>query len=207
MYPRLDNQDGVEQQELEERAKALLDRVLLMRVFDFVGVVEAVGEIGASLESDRGGAGDGGMEGIRGNGNQDGVEEIEAGKSSEMERDGDSGKGSVGMIIINSMTNVVSSMMSKDHVQGQSVPLSLPPPPTLSSSMVSTSSVAALTNKPPTPRPCPPNHLPPLPPPPDPHPPPQHPPPQLRRRYATPTTFRQARRRDKQRQYLRVHTG
>lgn len=205
MYPRLDNQDGVDKKELEERATALLDRVLLMRVFDFVGVVEAVGEIWASLESNRGGAGNGGMEGIRRNGDRDGVEEIEPGKMSGRDRDEDSGKGRVGMILIDSMTNVVSSMMSKDHVQGQFVPLS--PPPTLSSSMVSTSSVAALTNRPPTPRPRPPNHLPPLPPPPNTYPPPQHPPPQLRRRYATPTTFRQTSRRDKQRQYLHLHTG
>lgn len=127
MYSRLEEQNDAGNEGLEERAKALLDRVLLMRVFDFVGVVEAVGEIGAGLEEKTGRGGDEGMEGAGGDGNGDDVEETEAGKRSEGERDEETGKGRVGMIIIDSMTNVVSSMMSKDHVQGPSFcPLSPP---------------------------------------------------------------------------------
>jgi len=128
MYSRPKLKDGAEENRLEEKAKALLDRVLLMRVFDFVGVVEAVAEIGATLESKGGGVGNGGMGGIGEDGNRDGGEEVEARKWSNIERDENGGKGRVGMIIIDSMTNVVSSMMSRDHIQGQSVTPSHTPP-------------------------------------------------------------------------------
>lgn len=118
--------DGAEEKGLEERAKALLDRVLLMRVFDFVGVVEAVAEIGAILESKGGGADYGGAQGTEEDGNRDGVEEVEARTSDEIERDENGGEGRLGMIIVDSMTNVASSMMSRDHIQGPSLPLSHP---------------------------------------------------------------------------------
>lgn len=120
MYSRPEEQNGPGREDLEERAKGLLDRVLVMRVFDFVGVVEAVGEIGAGLESNWGcneGRSERGKE-------QDGMEEEEASLGGTDQRDGGDKAGRrVGMIIIDSMTNVVSSMMSRDHVQGQSLPI------------------------------------------------------------------------------------
>lgn len=122
MYSRPEEQDGSAKEELEERAKGLLDRVMVMRVFDFVGVVEAVGEIGAGLESNWG-CDEGRCE--RGK-EQDDMEEEKANLGRTDQGDGgDKAGGRVGMIIIDSMTNVVSSMMSKDHVQGQSRPVSL----------------------------------------------------------------------------------
>jgi len=181
MYSQPKLKDGAEENRLEEKAKALLDRVLLMRVFDFVGVVEAVAEIGATLESKGGGVGNGGMGGIGEDGNRDGGEEVEARKWSNIERDENGGKGRVGMIIIDSMTNVVSSMMSRDHIQGQSVTPSHTPP---SLSWLYPPLHYRLYQHPRTPRPRPPNHLPPLPSQPNPHPPSRYPPPQLRRRHA-----------------------
>ena len=128
MYSRLQENDGAGNKGAEERAKALLNRVLLMRVFDFVGVVEAIGEIGAGLEAKAGYDGYDGMEGAAGDWDRDGVDEIEGSKQRGPETDEE---GRVGMIIIDSMTNVVSAMMSRDHVQGKS--LHLRPPIHLSS--------------------------------------------------------------------------
>ena len=100
---------------LEEGVKKLLDRVLVMRVFDFVGVVEAVGEIGAGLEREiaptcreSGEVADSEDEEVA-------EGEIEEGKAgAEMSH----AMGRVGMIVVDSMTNVVSAMMKRDHVQG-----------------------------------------------------------------------------------------
>lgn len=117
MYLRVEEQDGAGKRELEERAKAFLDRVLVMRVFDFVGVVEAVGEIGASLEVE--GAGTAATEEPGGDLNRDGVEQPGRGQRNGLETDEKQPEGKVGMIVIDSMTNVVSSMMSHDHVQGK----------------------------------------------------------------------------------------
>ncbi len=126
-------QDG-EEQGLERRAGDMLERVLIMRVFDFVGVVEAVAEIGGRVEMVEGeGGGPGGGAARQGevpdseDEGAEGEEEVERrypgkkdedkageGEGSEAEK----GTGEVGVIVIDSITSVVSSVITKDHVHG-----------------------------------------------------------------------------------------
>ena len=124
-----------------DEATSMLDRVKVMRVFDLAGVVEAVSEIGEMIEASSAEQ------------RKDSVEEDSAKKKrykvgdSEEESDDEmlddqplrndqavepgsiegSGihDGSIDMIIIDTITNVASSMVSKSPVQGQALLASL----------------------------------------------------------------------------------
>lgn len=119
-----------------EEATSLLDHVKVMRVFDFAGVIEAISEIGEMWERE--------VDYVRGHldvnpraGNTiiDDSEEDEASLSDEIENATQSiqvnspgaasgveksnrKSGHIGMIIIDTMANVVSSMVSGNQVQG-----------------------------------------------------------------------------------------
>lgn len=119
-----------------EEATSLLDHVKVMRVFDFAGVIEAISEIGEMWEREidcvRGHLG---VNPRAGDTIIDNSEEDEAGLSDENENatgsiqvnspsaasgiEKSNGKsGHIGMIVIDTMTNVVSSMISGNQVQG-----------------------------------------------------------------------------------------
>lgn len=116
-----------------EEATSMLDRVKVMRVFDFAGVVEAISEINELMED------------IRRNLDRLKVVAIERRKQEigdsedELDEDDDEKPQSepsgesisrdvlqgtsrpIGMIIVDTITNVVSAMMVKSQVQGQAL--------------------------------------------------------------------------------------
>lgn len=113
---------------LQEKATVMLDRVSVMRVFDFPGVVEAIGEVSERCEE---------YERLQGNGNdryareafdqpelayndedEGGTEEPAASIKKHSEPPA---LGSIGMIIIDNIANVVSSMMSKNQTSAQAL--------------------------------------------------------------------------------------
>lgn len=117
-----------------ERANAMLDRVKLMRVFDFAGVVEAIGEVNerrerSVLEEKAGKAAA-----------EKRVEVIDSEEDSD-EKDSDAParpkrsrvgeqydheelvpeSGTVGMLVMDTIVNVIGSSMPKSQIQGQAL--------------------------------------------------------------------------------------
>ena len=118
-----------------EEATSLLDRVKVMRVFDFAGVVEAISEVNelmeamtqktdrlpvAASEQRRDKVGDSEEEP-----DEEPDEDEEPQRELQHEADhlqgGEPHSGPIGMIIIDTITNVVSAMMVKSQVQGQAL--------------------------------------------------------------------------------------
>lgn len=113
---------------LREKATEMLDRVSVMRVFDFPGVVEAIGEVSKRCEE---------YDCLQRSGNDRVVRETfdkrELANNDEDEGEPeDVGKnartqsqppvlGSIGMIIIDNIANVTSSMMSKNQTSAQAL--------------------------------------------------------------------------------------
>ena len=91
----------VEEQSLEDQAMSTLERVRVMRVFDFVGVVEAVAEIRGELETRV----------VMDSQDEDEEEEIGDGKIRQQ---------NVGFLLVDDMTGVVGDMMRVSHVEGMS---------------------------------------------------------------------------------------
>ena len=122
-------------QTMIDKATSMLDRVKVMRVFDFAGVVEAISEVKelmektaqrfekppvVEIESRRDEIGD----------SEEELDEQDEKLQAEPWREGvdlgdtqgnDSRSGSIGMIILDTVTNVVSAMMAKSQVQGQAL--------------------------------------------------------------------------------------
>ena len=114
-----------------EEATAMLDRVKVMRVFDFAGVVEAISEVNELMEAmtqeaDR----------LRVAASKQRRDEVGDSEEEPDEDEGPQGKpqhdidhsqdnephtSPIGMIIIDTITNVVSAMMVKSQVQGQAL--------------------------------------------------------------------------------------
>lgn len=115
-------------EEFKEQATRLLDRVKVMRVFDFAGVIEALGEIGQMWEKQdehqrtivetRLNNG----ERVVYDSEEDSlsVDSVEITVHDEELTEGilNSNDGQVGMFIVDTITNVVSSMISRSQVQG-----------------------------------------------------------------------------------------
>lgn len=114
-------------------ATSMLDRVKVMRVFDFAGVVEAISEVNELMEvitrkfdKLRVVAIEGRKEGIA-----DSEDELDEDDDEEPQSDPYRGtvslddlpgtSGPIGMIIVDTITNVVSAMMVKSQVQGQAL--------------------------------------------------------------------------------------
>lgn len=132
-----------------EKATSMLDRVKVMRVFDFAGVVEAIGEVGQTWEAviqaredanDREAQSKKGAKGVADS--EDEAEEMlddlpDPERQTEEETPSftpSDETGQVGVIVIDTITNVVSSMISKSQIQGlaplpPSLSSTLPPPP------------------------------------------------------------------------------
>ncbi len=99
-------------------ATTMLDRVKLMRVFDFAGMVEAVGELGEMRE--RVPRVPGKVTGKTRNEVDDSEEELEQDEDPPAEQVSKDA-GQVGLIVIDSITNVVGSLMAKSQTQGQAL--------------------------------------------------------------------------------------
>ena len=114
-----------------EEATAMLDRVKVMRVFDFAGVVEAISEVNESMEAmtqkadrlpvaaseqRRDEVGDSEEE-------PDEDEEPQCEPQHEIDHlhGNELHSSPIGMIIIDTITNVVSAMMVQSQVQGQAL--------------------------------------------------------------------------------------
>ena len=138
VYEKVKSNAHATRKELIGQATSMLDRVKVMRVFDFIGVLEAVEEIGVMREA---------------NAHRDDVAE-ETAVSRRREEVGDSEaetedeedrscqptvsgpmsaqtmnaeteveafKSQIGMIVVDTITNVVSSTVSKSQIQGQAL--------------------------------------------------------------------------------------
>ena len=107
------------------KATSMLDRVKVMRVFDFAGVVEAVGEIREMRERTSLKTNASATIATKGRGEvHDSEEESDdeaeppAGKA---EKTNESSDENIGMIIIDTFTNVTSSILSQSQVNGQAL--------------------------------------------------------------------------------------
>ena len=125
MYESAHSKNGASRDELEGRATSMLDRVRVMRVFDFAGMVEAVGEVREMREKSLLGAETSASTATkRKNEVNDSEEEPDAEDDPPTKPVVQSWKqadGIIGMIIIDTITNVASSMMSKSPVHGQAL--------------------------------------------------------------------------------------
>ena len=144
MYEKLPHEVVVRDDErLTAQANEMLDRVRVMRVFDFAGLVEAIGEVSETCEriargdeekkeqqqGKKSGKTAGEILDSQDEDEDDGNVEIvgEAMSNAEGSRvatcevqvdsPGEDTPG-VGMIVVDTVTNVVSSMMGKSQVQG-----------------------------------------------------------------------------------------
>lgn len=117
-------------------ATSMLDRVKVMRVFDFAGVVEAVGEVGRIAEAFRRRSREPGgtVQRTRNGEIGDSEEELDDDDDDAADDDGPPGKrsssfiegsdsaiGQLGMLIFDTITSVVSPVMSKSQIQGQAL--------------------------------------------------------------------------------------
>ena len=133
MYEKRTSRLENSKEEMAEEATSMLDRVKVMRVFDFAGVVEAISEVNELMEA------------ITQKANRlpaaaseqrrdeigDSEEECDEDDDEEQHREpqpetdhlqgNESHSGPIGMIIIDTITNVVSAMMVKSQVQGQAL--------------------------------------------------------------------------------------
>ena len=133
MYEKVSPKPEAVEQETTEKATSMLDRVKVMRVFDFAGVVEAIGEVGEMWEAvsraregakEREAPSNKATEGIADS--EDEIEEMlddfpnQESLSSETPLLIPSNQtGQSGVIVVDTSTNVVSAMMSKSQVQGK----------------------------------------------------------------------------------------
>ena len=120
---------------LLEKATSCLDRVKVMRVFDFAGVVEAISEVNELMEEAAQKAQKPSVVPFKrlvdevGDSEEE-LDEEDEGLQAEPRRESldlgilhgsDPGSGRIGMVILDTITNVVSAMMSKSQVQGQAL--------------------------------------------------------------------------------------
>lgn len=129
MYERASSKAKEAKQGFIDEATALLDRVKVMRVFDLAGVIEAVGEVGEMRERVAQASAKPASIARRARDQiSDSEEELEeedkiaSGPATvEGEQVAEPQGGQVGIIVIDTITNVVSSLMSKGQTQGQAL--------------------------------------------------------------------------------------
>lgn len=130
MYEKRTSALGNSKEAILEKATSYLDRVKVMRVFDFAGVVESIGEVNEIMEEVAPKAQKPPVGPFKRTvdevGDSEEDEELQAGSRRESVDLGvlhgsDPGSGRIGMVILDTITNVVSAMMSKSQVQGQAL--------------------------------------------------------------------------------------
>lgn len=128
-YQSTQQSSAVNDESFKKHATHLLDRVKVMRVFDFAGVIEALGEIGQIWEKQ-----DGHIGNVVNTHLEEGEkvvhdseeESLSAGSVEITVHDDELTKGiskahddQVRMFIVDIITNVVSAMVSRNQVQGR----------------------------------------------------------------------------------------
>ncbi|MDI1486733.1 MAG: hypothetical protein OHK93_005994 [Ramalina farinacea] len=140
VYQKQGPSERVPEDGLMAEATKLLDRVRVMRVFDLAGVAEAVGEVSEITDRSRSLRVEGPQEGLtpprrRGAEVEDSEEELEEDEEErrvEVTGYADAGttfpgasEGPIGMVIIDTIANVVSSLVNKSQTQGQALLVTL----------------------------------------------------------------------------------
>ncbi len=135
MYEKRTSALGKSKEAVVEKATSMLDRVKVMRVFDFAGVVEAISEIKELMEGRvqrfekppvvafgkrKDEIGDSEEELDEEDGEFQAEPRRESVNVSDLQNI-DPHSGPIGMIIFDTITNVVSAMMAKSQVQGQAL--------------------------------------------------------------------------------------
>ncbi len=131
MYDRQRLSLGRERDDFSEQATTLLGRVKVMRVFDLAGLIEAVGEVGEICESASPEVGSLAKNGGSGQktyiaDSEDEMDDKEAESTDDSGARGavdESTRRIVGMIVIDTITNVVGLVMAKSQVQGDTRPI------------------------------------------------------------------------------------
>lgn len=137
VYQKSEASDPVREDGLMAEATNLLDRVRVMRVFDLAGVAEAVGEVSEIMDRTRVVREEGPQERLvprrrrRSAEVEDSEEEQdEEDEEPQVEVTGNAGariactgtpEAPIGMVIIDTMANVVSSLVNKIQTQGQAL--------------------------------------------------------------------------------------
>jgi len=138
MYERQRLSSGLSYEDSSKQATTLLGRVKVMRVFDLAGLIEAVGEIGDICESAIQEGGSFIKDGLhrRRKSIADSEEAVDEDLEEAASTDGSNTHGAkddslrhrrthkviIGMIIIDTITNVVAPVMAKSQVQGDTQP-------------------------------------------------------------------------------------
>ena len=132
VYERLPHEVVVKDIEpLKAQASKMLDRVRVMRVFDFTGLVEAVGEVSENCEripnldeekkkrqqDEKSGKATGEIFDSEDEGEDDGNVEI-VGEAEVRVDNPESDTAAMGMIVLDTVANIISSLMAKSQVQG-----------------------------------------------------------------------------------------
>ena len=117
-----------------KEATSMLDRVKVMRVFDFAGLVEAVSEVNELMEVMTQQSHEASIRVLEKKKLEIGDSEDELDEDEELQggpqresaddeypQESASCSGLIGMIIVDTVTNVVSAMMAKSQVQGQAL--------------------------------------------------------------------------------------
>ena len=140
VYQKPGPSERVPEDGLMAEATKLLDRVRVMRVFDLAGVAEAVGEVSKIMARSRSPRVEGPQEGLtspRRRSAQVEVSEEELDEQDAKRRAEVTGSAEarmacpgasevpIGMVIIDTIANVVSSMVNKSQTQGQALLVSL----------------------------------------------------------------------------------
>ena len=131
MYEKRTSRLENSKQAMIEEATSMLDRVKVMRVFDFAGVVEAISEVNELMEAMTRKANRLPIAASEQRRAEIGDSEEEPDEDEELQREPQHETGHsqgnephssrIGMIIIDTITNVVSAMMVKSQVQGQAL--------------------------------------------------------------------------------------
>ncbi len=118
MYEKAQPKAEEAKQGFVDEATTMLDRVKVMRVFDFAGVIEAVGELGEMRE---------GVPRVPGEAprkmrdeigdSEEELDEEEDPPAEQVSKDA----GQIGLIVVDSITNVVGSLMAKSQTQGHAL--------------------------------------------------------------------------------------
>ena len=120
------------QEELKWKATQMLDRIKVMRAFDFTGIVEAIGEVSATQDyrlhskdtriANEFQAASGENQEIADSDEESERDEIHAARSpifANVENKRLKEIGGVGMIVIDNIANVIGSTMAKGQIQGK----------------------------------------------------------------------------------------
>lgn len=104
-----------------EKATSMLDRVKVMRVFDFAGVAEAISEVNELMEEVTQKPKKPPIVAVGKRSDEVGDSEEELDEEDQGLKGSDSSSNPIGMVILDTITNVVSAMMAKSQVQGQAL--------------------------------------------------------------------------------------